>query len=506
MKQNERILLQLRRARTQETQKRLAPEMTVNVVMEARSILKKGGAPGDDKVAVEMIMALPVAALYHFAELFRARYDGGTQMPVDRWADIVQSFLPKDDKTQFMFDLRGISLLSAMLKWYTNGLVIMAEEDELLHPVPREYETLATFGYVEGMSCQQITETLRILMSKCHEWQDRAALVLGTGDVLMAFDHMKPEVVAEAMTRRQMHGKLAAAFLREGRELKMHVKFQNVTKNIQVPLNKCEKTGSTDAAFKWKIVTEDVYAVLANRWEALGFGVQIDRCRFTHLIWADNWYTLASNVAMLTRMLKDLTSVMLSRGLYWKEKSLELMTALLNAPENLTMPFPFPMGNEIAPHPEKVTKVIPLEGSTIKPNMKALTPTMIGQLKIPRVEQSKQLGVLLDSKGSSGTSWMHRKRLAIKALWAERGLCTSVLPRGERLDRFAEVMPASLIYGCEGWSLSKTLLLNIHQCEGNLLRTTARIPKEARDICNNICAELLGPPEICFVNVDIPRA
>ncbi len=241
IKQNERIFEQLERAKDQEKVLRYAPEMTVNVVIEARSRLKKGGAPGDDKVAVEMILSLPVSALYHFAELFRARYDGGTQQPISRWADIVQSFLPKDDKTKFMHDLRGISLLSAMLKWYTNVLVILAEGDEICHPPPCQYAKLATFGYVEGMSCQQVTESLRIVMSKCHEWQERAAVVLGIGDVLMAFDHMRPEIVDAAMTRQMMHGKLAAAFLREGRELKMHVKFQNVTSDILVPLNKCEK-------------------------------------------------------------------------------------------------------------------------------------------------------------------------------------------------------------------------------------------------------------------------
>ncbi len=228
-------------------------------------------------------------------------------------------------------------------------------------------------------------------------------------------------------------------------------------------------------------MTEDVYAVLVDRWEALGFGVMVDSFRLTHLIWADNWYTIASSVAMLTRMLKDVTTVMLTRGLYWKENSLEFMTALLNAQNNLMIPFPFPMSNEVAPHPEKVVRVMPLDSFKTKPRMKSLTPSMIGQLKVTSVEQSKQLGVLLDAKGSSATSWMHRKRQAMKTWWTERCLNSSALPRSERLDRFADIMPSTLIYGCEGWSMSNTLMLSIHQCEGNLLRKTARIAKESRE-------------------------
>ena len=76
------------------------------------------------------------------------------------------------------------------------------------------------------MSCAHITAPLQRALSTCFEWHDASPIVVFCGDVLAAFDHMRPRQLAGALRRKGLPGWLVAALLREGCGLKMVPEFE----------------------------------------------------------------------------------------------------------------------------------------------------------------------------------------------------------------------------------------------------------------------------------------
>ena len=109
--------------------------------MEARTRLKNGCAPGSDQVTAEMLCELPIEALLVFAKLFAGRYLGPVSVPIAAWALVLQVFLAKSAAARTLHEYRGVTLLSLVLKWYTNCLVILFERSEQ----PTRYSLGASF-------------------------------------------------------------------------------------------------------------------------------------------------------------------------------------------------------------------------------------------------------------------------------------------------------------------------------------------------------------------------
>ena len=151
-----------------------------------------------------------------------------------------------------MTKFRGIILLSALLKWYITCLVILADT-----PTPQTFGSVLSLCFEAGKACGQIPGPLHILLAKSFEWPDRLSLTVLYGDVYQAFDHLRPSEVAASMNRRGIHPRLAAALLREGCEGLTEVLFDNAPIGDDPCFNSCERTGSTDAPFKWKCLMAD---------------------------------------------------------------------------------------------------------------------------------------------------------------------------------------------------------------------------------------------------------
>ena len=69
------------------------------------------------------------------------------------------------------------------------------------------------------------------------------------GDILTAFDRMRPRDVAEAMERRGTNARVTLAFVRESLCQQAEVYFQNMLISM-IQISACEKTGATDSTVK----------------------------------------------------------------------------------------------------------------------------------------------------------------------------------------------------------------------------------------------------------------
>ncbi len=71
------------------------------------------------------------------------------------------------------------------------------------------------------------------------------------GDILQAFDHMRPHFVTEAMLEANIHPQIIVALMADNADKMLLPKFSGVRPCEQIPLTKCEqKQGSPDSGFK----------------------------------------------------------------------------------------------------------------------------------------------------------------------------------------------------------------------------------------------------------------
>eukprot|EP00974_Lingulodinium_polyedra_P015125 1464784-Lingulodinium_polyedra.AAC.1 len=68
------------------------------------------------------------------------------------------------------------------------------------------------------------------------------------------------------------------------------------------------------------------FIVAPQAWVESGYGVVLTGKVFTHLIWADNFWLLASTQAHLVSMVSSLTLALKFWNLWWKRKSLCYLT------------------------------------------------------------------------------------------------------------------------------------------------------------------------------------
>eukprot|EP00959_Pyramimonas_sp_CCMP1952_P108495 2268637-Pyramimonas_sp.AAC.1 len=192
-------------------------EMQISDVLAGLSALKAGSTPGMDKVTTEMVKNLPTEVVYKIGDFFRARFSGGVGEPVQEWCRAVVFFLAKCSRANSMQQLRGISLTSVILKWYSCSILHLFWDRD--GPHKHIHRDICIFGFTPGMACTQITETIRVLLSKSFEWPEHIPVHIIVGDVHKTFDFMHPSIVSEALRACRLPPRLAAALLREGRSM-----------------------------------------------------------------------------------------------------------------------------------------------------------------------------------------------------------------------------------------------------------------------------------------------
>eukprot|EP00959_Pyramimonas_sp_CCMP1952_P022205 466916-Pyramimonas_sp.AAC.1 len=89
-----------------------------------------------------------------------------------------------------------------------------------------------------------------------------------------------------------------------------------------MPISRCEKTGATDAATKWTMLSEMIFGELRDRRSFHGYEILLQDRRYFNVQWAGNWLLLASQLSGLHIMIQELTDVILKYQLFWKIKSL----------------------------------------------------------------------------------------------------------------------------------------------------------------------------------------
>ena len=124
-----------------------------------------GKAPGRlSPVVAEMILALPLAAVFLIWNLFSIHYLSPADDIVISWHVIVVWFLAKTPAAKEMSKFRGICLIDVLAKWYMNILCILL--DQTSHP-----QWFLSFPYYggRGLGAENVHFAFDLLFENCAE-------------------------------------------------------------------------------------------------------------------------------------------------------------------------------------------------------------------------------------------------------------------------------------------------------------------------------------------------
>ena len=107
------------------------------------------------------------------------------------------------------------------------------------------------------------------------------------------------------------------------------------------------------------------------------------------------------------------------------------------------------------PYPADAVRVVrPEEDGVLLENPRPLQGGRVGSeagtMTFPRVQQSLQLGVMLEATGDSAPAVSSRIQIARQNFWRDKVMRDPKIKVSERLQRYAEVITPSLAYGLEG--------------------------------------------------------
>ena len=379
-----------------------------------------------------MIRLLPVAAVYVVANLFQLRYSGESVEDIATWRSIIMIFLAKIVHPTKMQHFRGIGLLSVMSKWYMQCLFVLA----VRKPKPAFFHNICIYAYEQCLGTNHITVVLQLLLSRGWEWQNRCPVFIFNGDILAAFDNMRPDAVVAGLRAGGLHPRVIAAMLAETVNLSCYPEFDGIGLDKPVSFNKCAKQGGVESSFEWNQLMFNCLVVLDPLWKASGYGINLDGRLWTHAVWADNVWLFANSAEHLTLMIRRLTDVFNSWCLNWKLDSLCYMVSSADAEHG---------------------------------DLQVLCNDVI--YAIPRVDSMPVLGCLFDRKGDTTVALNHRIAKAEKAYWADKiAMKSKSLALHLRLRRYSERVVPRVLHGCGSWAWSRGVCQQLAVWENKILR------------------------------------
>ena len=238
------------------------------------------------------------------------------------WGDILVTCLPKGANAADPGMWRLISLISCFSKWFTSCLTILASNRSTGYKANM-------MGFIAGHQTMKISETLRIMLQKSHEW--KWPIIIAKLDLSKAFDCINHKALDKALKAHGIPATLRAALARELTGNTMQFLLQG-TMSDKVHLRRGGKQGDPSTPFLWNQLLDLALGPLAKDWECrvFGFTCSDTQAPISNMIWADDCFFIARSEADMKVMIKEATDAIHEVGLRWKASSLQIL-ANINA-------------------------------------------------------------------------------------------------------------------------------------------------------------------------------
>ena len=220
-----------------------------------------------DSVVTECFRFLEWGALDNIRNAFEFRLNGaqGHDDVVPAWTDILVTLLPKTSSSHRLTQLRPISLVSTLQKWYLACVTSLARN---LSTPP----VANLLGFEPTHQCMEISEFIRLLLQRAHEWG--IPIFVGKGDISTAFDAIEHPILDAALESRSVPLPLRVAYLRELVEVNRSISLQGLC-TPPVSLGKGGKQGSTETPCNWNCLLDFLLTPLILSWTSKKFGVDL---------------------------------------------------------------------------------------------------------------------------------------------------------------------------------------------------------------------------------------
>ena len=139
------------------------------------------------------------------------------------WVTVLVILFSKVSDPRTVQDLRPPSMISALQKWYTSCLVLIAEK-------VAARLACEIYGFTRGRQACEVSSLVSLLPQKCRK--AGISLFVANGDASQAFDSMKQNYLHESLLERGCPNNLAAALVRENIEAELIVKLANVNSEL----------------------------------------------------------------------------------------------------------------------------------------------------------------------------------------------------------------------------------------------------------------------------------
>jgi hypothetical protein len=165
----------------------------MGILMRARAKLKVGRAVGKDGISASMLRCVPWSALCSILKAFRKLFTLEFDTP-SVWRSICIALMPKHQRATDFTEMRALSLLSVMSKWYHSCLIILAAS-HLRSTTP----LCMLYGFAGERRVHEVTAVVKRLAQHGVGWGKSHSCCFASLDVLRAFDHLTVNNLSESM-------------------------------------------------------------------------------------------------------------------------------------------------------------------------------------------------------------------------------------------------------------------------------------------------------------------
>ena len=349
----------------------------------------------------------------------------------ETWALHVVRLIQKKANTSMVNQFRPIALLSSIYKWYSIILALLAGPSLSNIQAPQ-------FAFRTSYQVSEVTFILNILIEKAIEFE--FPLFICDGDLAKAYDYTEYSEVILGCEKAGVHRTLVAAWVRELSNMSSVFRISSLCESTAVRRFRSLVQGDPAAPSLFNLAIDVPATEFIKECTSLNYGYNIDGKLIPLIMFADNFWLLATSDTMLKNMIIHWDAILRRHGHH------------------------FPRGDLIW------TATIPDDSPAL------VDPFGSGIPRRLHSEGFKAKDSIITTDGRNTGDLDHRIVQFEKALHANsRTLRSSSTKIASKLRLFQAIMRTVLFWGAGTWNLTVRQLSRLRGVQQQWLRRILRI-------------------------------
>lgn len=410
-------------------------------VEKAINELKKGKAPGGDKITNELIIEGKSALIKPIQTLF-SRMISECKVP-DEWLLSKIILLHKKGPRDKIGNYRPITLSPILYKMFAK--IIQARIKKVIHENQPEEQA----GFRPSYSTFDHLQTINQIIEKSKEYQ--IELFIAFVDYSKAFDSIQHSSIWEAL--EMIH--LEPTYINILKQIYSNNKgFISLDQNSKTfPIKKGTKQGCPISPDVFNTVLELIFRNIMKNPKWSKYGIKIDGQYLSHLRFADDIVIFSDKAVDLANMLSDLEEESKQHGLYMNKEKTQILSQ------------------------NKFTKIC------------------INGVEIKNVPEYVYLGQIISFQDKSKKEIARRTNLGWKKYWALKNIFKSRTSKTLKSKVMKSCVFPTLIYGSQTWALTQAQQQKLQSTQQSMQRSMLSI-KRSQKISNKTINQELDISQI----------